>query len=65
MRGLEGTVSCGSDPMLEQGECMRSPSLEDEGAGQTMGDELAAAPIPCRPAPLTGRRYRFVSKIRP
>lgn len=56
MRGLEGTVSCGSDPMLEQGECMRSPSLEDEGAGQTMGDELAAAPIPCRPALLTGRR---------
>jgi len=29
---------------------------EEEGAAETTCDELTAVPIPCRPAPLAGRR---------
>jgi len=43
---------------LEQGKSMRSPPPEGQGAVETMCDELTAAPIPCPPALLLGRRER-------
>ena len=40
------TVSHGRDPTLEQGKSVRSPPPEEEGAAETMCDELTATPIP-------------------
>ena len=34
------------DPTLEQGKSVRSPPPEEEGAAETMWDELTATPIP-------------------
>jgi len=53
---LQRAVSCGRDPTLEQGQSVRSPSPEEEGAAETTCDELTVTPIPCLPAPLRGRR---------
>jgi len=50
------TVSCGRDPTLDQGQSVRSPPPEEEGAAETTCDELTANPIPHLPAPLGGRR---------
>jgi len=44
--------------MPEQGQSVRSPPPEEEGAAETRCDELTATPIPHRPAPLGGRRGR-------
>ena len=33
--------------MLEQGKSVRSPPPEEEGAAETMGDELTTTPIHC------------------
>jgi len=41
--------------MLEQGKSVRSPPPEEEGAAETMCDELTTAPFPHPPAPLGGR----------
>ncbi|CAM9967432.1 unnamed protein product, partial [Bubo scandiacus] len=51
-RRLWRTVSCGRDPTLEQGKSVRSPSPEEEGATETMCDELTTTPIPHTPAQL-------------
>jgi len=42
--------------MLEQGKSVRSPPPEEEGAAETMCDELSLTPIPCPPVLLGGRR---------
>ena len=39
------TVSCERDPTLEQGKSVRSPPEEEEGAAETMCDELTVTPI--------------------
>jgi len=39
--------------MLEQGKTVRSPPPEEEGAAETMCDELTVTPIP-RPSALPG-----------
>ena len=39
--------------MLEQGNSVRSPTLEEEGVAETMCDKLTATPIPC-PTALLG-----------
>jgi len=41
---------------LEQGKSVRSSRLEEEGAAETMSDELMVSPIPCLPVPLRGGR---------
>jgi len=41
---------------LEQGQSVRSPPPEDEGAAETSCDELTVTPIPRPPALLVGRR---------
>ena len=51
--------------MLEQGKSMRSPPPEEEGAAETMRDELTVTPIPCPPVPLGGRRQRNGSEVEP
>jgi len=38
------------DPMLEQGQSVRSSPPEEEGAAETTCDELTTTPIPCSPA---------------
>jgi len=38
--------------MLEQGESVRSPPPEEEGAAETVCDELTVTPIPHPSAPL-------------
>lgn len=38
-------------PALEQGS-VKSPPPEENGAAETMCDELATTPISCSPAPL-------------
>ena len=43
----------GRDPTLEQGKSVRSPPPEEEGAAETMCDELTTTPIP---APLRAGR---------
>jgi len=40
--------------MLEQGQSVRSPPPEEEGAAETTCDELTVTSIPCPPAPLGG-----------
>jgi len=42
--------------MLKQGQSVRSPPPEEEGAAETACDELTAATIPHPPVPLGGRR---------
>jgi len=44
---------------------VRSPPPEEEGAAETMCDELTAAPIPHLPAPFRGRRERNGSEAEP
>jgi len=46
------TVSCERDLTLEQGQSMRSPPSEKEGAAETTCDELTVTHIPHSPAPL-------------
>jgi len=57
-RSLWRTLSRERDLMLEQGQSVRSPPPEEEGAAETMCDELTATPIPRCPVPLGGRRER-------
>jgi len=51
--------------MLEQGQSVRSPPPEEEGAAETTCDELTVTPIPRPPAPLEGRRQRNGSEAEP
>jgi len=44
--------------MLEQGKSVRSPLPEEEGAAETMCDELTITCFPRPPASLKGRRER-------
>ena len=46
-------------------ESVRSPPPEEEGAAETTGDELTAAPIPRPPALLRGRKERNGSEVEP
>jgi len=48
-------VSCERDLMLELGQSVRSPPLEEEGETETTCDELTVTPIPHSPAPHGGR----------
>jgi len=50
------TVSHERDLMLEQGKSLRSHPPEEEGAAETMCDELTATPFPRPPVPLGQRR---------
>ena len=43
---------------LEQGQSVRSPPPEEEGAAETPCDELTTTPIPRPPLPRPGRRER-------
>jgi len=51
--------------MLEQGQSVRSPPPEEEGAAETMCDELTITPIPPLPVLLGGRRERNGSEAVP
>ena len=51
--------------MLEQGQNVRSPPPEGQGAAETTRDELTLTPIPCPPAPLGQRRERNGSEAEP
>jgi len=51
--------------MLEQGQSMRSPPPEEEGAAETTCDEQTATPTPHSPVPLGGRRERNGSEVEP
>jgi len=52
--------------MLEQGQSVRSPPPEEEGAAETTCDDLTVTPIPHPPAPLGwGRRERNRSEVEP
>ena len=42
------------DPTLEQGQSVRSPPAEEDGAAETTCDELTATPIPPPTGPLGG-----------
>jgi len=42
--------------MLEEGKNVSSPPSEEEGAAETMCDELTATPIPYPPVLMGGRR---------
>jgi len=50
---------------LEQGQSVRSPPPEEEGAAETKCDELTITPIPCPPALFGGRRERNGSEAEP
>jgi len=50
--------------MLEQGQSVRRPLPEEEGAAETTCDELTVTPIPRPPAPLGGRRERNGSEVK-
>ncbi|KAK4832415.1 hypothetical protein QYF61_023094 [Mycteria americana] len=53
------------DPTLEQGKSGRSPPPEEEGAAETMCDELTTAPIPHSPVPLVGEEVdKIWSKVK-
>jgi len=61
---------CGElSPMREtscwSGERVKSPLLEEEGAAETMCDELTVTPIPRPPVLLGGRRKRNGSEAEP
>jgi len=49
--------------MLEQGKSMRGPPPEEEGAAETMFDQMTVTPVPHPPAPLGGRRERSGSEV--
>jgi len=51
--------------MLEQGQSVRNPPPEEEGAAETTRDGLTTTPIPCPPVPLGGRRERNRSEVDP
>jgi len=51
--------------MLEQGQSVRSPPPEEEGAAETTCDGLTITPIPRPPAPLAGKRERKGSEAEP
>ena len=53
------------DPTLEQGQSVRSPPREEEGAAETTCDELTTTPIPCPPLPLVGGGREIGSEIEP
>ncbi|XP_027556456.1 suppression of tumorigenicity 5 protein isoform X3 [Neopelma chrysocephalum] len=53
------TISCGRDPMLEEEKSERSPALEEEGAAETVCDELTTVPIPEDPMLLAEKRKSF------
>ena len=42
--------------MLEQGKSVRNPPPKEEGAAETMGDELTTTPIPHPPVQLQGEK---------
>jgi len=44
--------------MLEQGQSVRSPPPEGQGAAEATCDKLTTTTIPCPPAPLMGRRWK-------
>ena len=50
---------------LEQGQSVRSPPPEEEGAAETRCDELTVTPIPRPPALLGGRKERNGSEAEP
>jgi len=50
---------------LEQGQSVRNPPLEEEGAAETMCDELTIIPVPQPLVPLGGRRERNRSEVAP
>jgi len=51
--------------ILEQGQSVRGPPPEEEGAAETTRDERTATPIARPPAPLGGRRERNGSEAEP
>jgi len=51
--------------MLEQGQSVRSPPPEEEGAAETKCDELTATPIPHPLALPVGRQERNGSEVEP
>jgi len=59
------TVSHEKDLTLEQGQSVRSPPPEEEGAAETACDELAVNLIPRPPAPLGGRRETHGTEAEP
>jgi len=60
------TVSRGKDPMLEQGQRVRSPPPEEEGAAERMCDKLTVTPIPCPPVLLgAGQGEKPGSEVEP
>jgi len=58
-------VSRERDFTLEQGQSVRSPPPEEEGAAETACDELTTTPIPLLPVPLGGRRERNRTEVEP
>jgi len=50
---------------MQQGQSVRSPPPEEEGAAEATCDEPTVTPIPRPPAPLGGRRERNASEIEP
>jgi len=59
------TVSHERDLTLEQGQSVRSPPPEEEGAAEATCDGRTATPIPRPPALLGGRRERNGSEAEP
>ena len=51
--------------MLEQGKSVKNPPPEEEGAAETMGDELTATPIPCPQHRCGGGGKEIRSKAEP
>ena len=49
---------------MEQGQSVRSPRPEEEGAAETY-DELTITPIPCPPAPLRVEGREMGVKLSP
>ena len=51
--------------MLEQGQSVSSPPPEEEGAAETMCDELTTTPIPRPPVLLRGEEVEAGSEVEP
>jgi len=64
-RSLWRTASCERTFTQEQGQGVRSPPPEGQGAAETACDELTVTPIPCPPALLVRRRERNRSEAEP
>ena len=64
-RSLWRTAARERDPTLEQRKSVRGPPPREEGAAETMCDELTTAPLPHPPVPLGGRRKRNGSAVEP